>query len=269
MSGLSRAERFKQRLGCYRQRHEEQEKKQLERNLLCADTARFNLFCKEIVHEDNSNNQETCEDKTIKVKASSSNSPESVYNHNNNIINNVHKPATALFKKQSYRRVDRLQLRMDRYRVRQKEQEKRQLLRDEAEEDTTGYNLFCREINSVENNQPKHLHRSFQIGNSFDWLYQGSEEIVLNRFVEEHVCFLCGVVFSSREHLISHAEHQHFYDELAQTLGLQNWGSCNNLLAFKCPHCVVSFVNWDSFKVHLVKEHGLLNMWMKSRGFTI
>ena len=52
-------------------------------------------------------------------------------------------------------RVDRFRKRMCKYRVRSKEQQIKQRERDATQEDTVGYNLFCREMMQVEKRQPR------------------------------------------------------------------------------------------------------------------
>ena len=198
-------------------------------------------------------------------------------------------------------RVDRFRKRMCKYRLRSKEQQIKQRERDDKQEDTVGYNLFCREMMQVK----KWPSRS-NIGNYMELedlvdasqlirdtglnidketitLFLGNvdeveinsvkeaqvmKEVVQVKTVKENqkICWMCGNTFSSARLLLQHAELQHFYEYLISNYSWEQW---DTWVAVRCPHCQMGFAQWDVFTAHMVGQHQVLNTWLQENGFLV
>ena len=199
-------------------------------------------------------------------------------------------------------RVDRFRKRMCKYRVRSKEQQIKQMEKDDTQEDTVGYNLFCREMLQVEKRQQRSDIGNYKeledlvdasqlirdtglnIDNDTITLFLGDVDVVEVESVKETVqvqamkeivqaksvkekqkiCWMCGNSFSTTRLLLQHAELQHFYEYLVSNYSWEEWDSW---VAVRCPHCKMGFAQWDVFTAHMVGQHQVLNTWLQENGF--
>ena len=193
---------------------------------------------------------------------------------------------------------------MCKYRLRSKEQQIKQRERDDTQEDTVGYNLFCREMMQVEKRPSRSNIGNYKeledlvdasqlirdTGLNIDkdtiTLFLGNVDVVEVDSVKEAVqaqvmkevvqvktvkeiqkiCWMCGKTFSSARLLLQHAELQHFYEYLISNHSWEQW---DTWVAVRCPHCQMGFAQWDVFTAHMVGQHQVLNTWLQENGFLV
>ena len=198
----------------------------------------------------------------------------------------------------------RFRKRMCKYRLRSKEQQLKQRERDDTQEDTVGYNLFCREMMQVKKWPSRSNIGSYMeledlvdasqlirdTGLNIDkdtiTLFLGNVDVVEVDSVKEAVqaqvmkevvkvkavkekqkiCWMCGNSFSSARLLQQHAELQHFYEYLISNYLWEQW---DTWVAVRCPHCQMGFAQWDVFTAHMVGQHQVLDTWLQENGFLV